>query len=628
MHGFDQKKREILDRVDILQIVSEHMALKRNGKRWVGLCCFHQEKTPSFTVTPEQGFFKCFGCGKGGDVFSFVQFRENVSFIEAMRILADRAGIELDRQRAGDGVDRPGRADVARANTWAVQFFRATLMDSEIGRSARDYLRGRNISDDSSQRFELGLATENGPSLVASAARAGIAVPLLLAADLVRQSDDGRVYETFRNRIMFPIKDATSRPIGFGGRTLVDDRAKYLNTRQNVLFDKGRNLYGVDLARDAFTRQSRAVVVEGYTDCVAAHQAGFTETVAMLGTALTEAQVELLRRYCDELILLFDSDQAGEAAAQRAIVVAYPLCMEVRMAQIPEGKDPSEFLSREGADRFRDVLNLAVEALELLWSRILDRFGGGASPAAQRAAVLHFLGIVAKAYWAGAMDEIQRGLLANQVAHLLGMDRAEINNRLGRMRPREEKPAVERAGELPRVACVSAEQAAWPHLLGVLLNEPGLATGVGDVLDVEQIWDQRVRRIAEVVLGMAGRRQEFSVRDVLAHFHDTEDVGRITELVQQGAERGNFANTMRVALERISGAARVRAWEQSRLRVKGRLSEQVDGKDAAEHLAALRDGVREHHHFAPRRMIRQVASAPSAPAGQRSCDSASPMEQR
>ena len=234
MHSFESKKREILDRVDIVDVVSEHVSLKRRGRSWVGLCPFHNEKTPSFTVSSERGTFKCFGCGKGGDVFSFVQTRENVAFMDAFRILADRAGVELI-QASGTAASGPSRSDLASVNAWGTKFFRARLRHETIGASARHYLDGRGISAESAERFCIGLAANGLPDLRSAAEQAGIDVKMLIAADLIRKSEDGRTYETFRDRLIFPIRDATKRVVGFGGRTLVDDRAKYLNTRQTSL---------------------------------------------------------------------------------------------------------------------------------------------------------------------------------------------------------------------------------------------------------------------------------------------------------------------------------------------------------------------------------------------------------
>lgn len=609
MRDFEQKKRELLDRVDILDVVAEHVTLKRSGRRWVGLCPFHAEKTPSFTVSPEQGFFKCFGCGQGGDVFSFIQLRENVPFIEAMRALADRVGVELGDATEGKSAG-PGRADLARVNDWALRFFRSRLLDESAGQSARAYIRSRDISEATEERFGLGLASEGTPTLQDAARRAGIDTALMLAADLVRQGDNGRFYDTFRNRLMFPIRDATKRVIGFGGRTLADDRAKYLNTSQNALFDKGRSVYGIDLAREAIAQSRRVVLVEGYTDCLAAHQAGVPETVATLGTALTEAQVDLLRRYCDTIILLFDSDQAGEAAAKRAIRVVLPRCVTVLLARIVEGKDPSEFLRHAAASEFSDLLNRSVDGLEFIWLQTLERYTGGDSDARRRDAILDYLRFVAEAADTRAVDVIQRGLLVNQVAHYLRIDRSEVSQLMIDLRPRRAKRSASvsfGSNQDRRPAPLGAEQAAWTRLLEVLLNQPDLWAAAAPVPDIHRITDERNRRIAGVVAKLAEQPGGFRLVDVLARFHETEDVSRVMELAQRGARRGNHEETLRQALERIRNALQDEEVEQSRL---GYFSGQAPGgplEPSQDRIAGFHDRLREHRRYVPRRLIRRAA---------------------
>ncbi len=609
MRDFEHIKRRILDRVDILDLASEHVTLKRSGRRWVGLCPFHSEKTPSFTVSPDYGAFKCFGCGKAGDIFTFVQLRENIPFIEALGFLADRAGVELEPAGRGPS-GGPTRADVARANVWASRFFRSRLLDDRTGRSARAYLQSRQISDQTSERFNLGLATDDGGrGLQAAAARDGFDVPLLLAADLVRQGDDGHRYETFRQRLMFPIRDSGGRVIGFGGRTLVDDRAKYINTAQNVLFDKGRSLYGIDLARGAISDRRRVVVVEGYMDCLAAHQAGATETVAALGTALTERHVDLLRRYCEQIILLFDSDEAGEAAAERAIRVALPRCVTVRLARVPEGKDPSDFLRCSGADEFSDLLNRSVDALEFKWLRTHERFGGSGSDALRREAVFDFLRVVREAFDAGAVDAIQRGLLINQVAHLVRMDRGEVDHIMRGLRPRR----ADRGGPAARPAVgqhhrhpPDAEQAAWTHVLEVLLNEPAVFSATDWTPDVGRIADERDRRIATVVLELIERPGKFQARDVLARFEEPQDAERIMELVHRGAKRGNYEETFRSALTRIGVAARDERVERSKQDYFTAQGESGTSKETEAQFASFSKAVRERRGagFVARRLSR------------------------
>lgn len=605
---FEQKKRAILDRVDLLDVVSQYVALKRRGQRWVGLCPFHTEKTPSFTVRPDHGYFKCFGCGKGGDIFTFVQLRENVPFMEAMTLLADRAGIEL-RETSSSAEGGVSRADLARANSWALKFFRSRLLHDSIGRSTRAYLDGRKITPKTAERFSLGFAEDSATELLEAARHAGLSPELLVAADLFRCSEDGRRYATFRNRLMFPIRDATGRVVGFGGRTLCDDRAKYLNTRQNALFDKGRLLYGIDAARDAIVQRGRTVVVEGYTDCLAAHQAGFEETVATLGTALTESHVDVLRRYAENVILLFDSDEAGIKASDRAIRIALPRCVTVRLARIPDGKDPSDFLSRSDPGEFSDLLNRATDALEFLWLDTLGRYRGDESPSRRRDAVMDFLRVVAEATDTNAVDAIQRGLLVNQVAHLLGMSQADISSMMarlpGRQRSRAASPSDGSRQSRPS-APASAEQSAWGHVLEVLLNEPGLWSSADPLPDPGRIQNDRDRRIAAAVVGLADTVGEFRLADALAKFDDESDVARALELARRGAARENYAQTFSRAIQQIHHAMEDERVDLTRQECVASSSTEPSDKGLDEPLERFGHDVRAHRSYIPRRFRHTV----------------------
>lgn len=604
-NGLERAKQEIRERLDLVTVVSDHVRLKRSGKRWLGLCPFHAEKTPSFSVLPELGIFKCFGCGKAGDVFSFVQHRENVSFLEAMRLLADRAGVEI-RPARSEVAGETSRVDLGRVNAWAAEFFRARLQ-SAAGASARDYLRTRGLSDEAVSNFGLGLAVEGIPTLVHAASKAGIAPSLLVAADLVRVSEDGRQYETFRDRLMFPIRDATRRVIAFGGRTLVDDRAKYLNTRQTPMFEKGRGLFGIDLAREAIAARGRAVVVEGYTDCMACHQAGFTETVATLGTALTESQVDLIRRYADEVILLFDSDAAGVEAANRAIGVTLPRNARCRLARIPSGKDPAEFLNGGNSSAFADVLNSAVDALEFLWRRTAEQFGATTSNAARREAVLSFLNTVGEAVSTAAVDAIQRGLLVNQVAHLLRLEHAEVQRLLSRATKHRKPGPSERAiAATPATKDVDAEQAAWSRVWEVLLNEPGLIPAAGELPSLTRIEDPRLRRIAETAVRLLGRVGEFEFAEVLSACDDAEDVALAVELARRGGDDKRYREKLASALEVIRRTEEWANVEIGREQFRHAERTRADGRPALGLLAP-----EKHQHFSPRRLIRAAKGGPT-----------------
>jgi len=610
---FETAKRQILDRIRIEDVVGEQVRLRRVGSRLVGLCPFHTEKTPSFSVNSDLGFFKCFGCGKGGDVLTYVQLRDRVPFMDALRLLADRAGVVLPSRSAesGESEHGPTRVDVLRACAWAQGYFRANFVHPTIGRSVRDYVQGRGFEAAIVERFGVGLALDNPGSLKAAAKNAGIEEAVLLAADLLRADENsGRIYETFRDRLMFPIRDASGRTVGFGGRTLVDDKAKYLNTRQGALFDKGRTLFGLDAAREAVASAKRIMIVEGYTDCMACHQAGFTETVATLGTALTEAHVEQLRRFTDEVILLFDSDAAGEAAADRAIALALPRCLSVRMARVPEGKDPGEFLPAAGAAGFSDVLNSAVDALQFKWSATQRRFSGDESDAQRRQAVLDFVSVVSTSVHAEALDAIQCGLIVNQVAHLLGMERADVARLFAR-------PAAPRSAEAPiqeveseAAAPRTSEQSAWKTALEVLLNRPDLIPSVSPRPDLSRIADVRDRRIASAIFDALWTLGAVTLSDVLARCPEPADAARVAELATRGAQRGNFEATLALSLERIGLRSRDEAVERHRrewLASGGEASNEL-GKETHR---ALCDGEKNHHQlpgnsriFVPRRLRR------------------------
>lgn len=610
MRDFEQRKRDILDRVDLVDVVSAHVQLKRSGRRLVGLCPFHTEKTPSFTVSPDMGIFKCFGCGKGGDVFSFIQFRENVPFAEAMAILADRAGVTFE-SGTSDRQHGPSRAEVARVCAWGERFFRKQLLDDAVGRTAREYLRGRGFSDETLEVFGVGLAIDQPSTLTRAATRAGFAPALLIEADLLRAGEGARTYDTFRNRIMFPIRDPMKRVIGFGGRTLVDDRAKYLNTRQNVLFDKGRTVYGVDVARNAISDRGRTIVVEGYTDCLAMHQGGYPETVATLGTALTEAHVDLLRRYAEEIILLFDSDEAGHAAAKRAITVALPRSVRVKVARITDGKDPGELLTRSDPSAFEDVLNHTVDALESVWTQTRAQFGGDASDAQRREAMLGFLRIVSEASNHQAVDVIQRGLLVNQAAHLLGMDRQEVDRLMRNMERQPRRTSAGGAALSVESGTVSAERSAWARVLEVALNEPDLWPGVASRFALDRISDERDRRIAGMI-DAAASGGTYCLTDVLVRCDDGADAERICALARTGAARGNYESTLGEAVRRLEQLERAQAVENSRERFLRRDADAPEESVSTDDADDVCRSVREHRHFAPRRLLRSALGV-SAP---------------
>lgn len=360
---------ELRQRVSLAEIVGRRVKLIRRGREFTGLCPFHNEKTPSFSVVEDKGFYHCFGCGAHGDVIGFTMQTENLSFPEAVEQLARRAGLEVpqetreERERASREATLQGAVDAACA------FFEKTLQGPE-GRAARAYLEGRGLDDATIRRFRLGFAPESRDKLKRALA-SNVPESLLLEAGLLRKPEGGGdSYDYFRNRVIFPIGDRRGRIIAFGGRVMDDGQPKYLNSPETPLFQKGRNLYGWALARVAATKDDSAIVVEGYMDVIALHRAGFATAVAPLGTALTEPQIEELWRMAPEPVLCFDGDAAGQRAAIRALTRALPILkpgLSLRFAILPASEDPDSLILRHGASAMRALLDRAQPLAEVLW---------------------------------------------------------------------------------------------------------------------------------------------------------------------------------------------------------------------------------------------------------------------
>ena len=615
----DALKEEVRQRIDLVDLVSEHVALKPTGRNFVGLCPFHREKTPSFSVSPSKQIFKCFGCGAGGDVFTFVQLREGATFPEALRILAERAGINYDRVTGRGSAGGADRADLARVNAWAARLFQKAFAGTRAGRVAREYVAGRGIPDEMVRRFGLGWAPDDSNWLLAQARTDKIKESLLQAAGLVQVGSGGDAYCVFRGRLIFPIRDTMNRVIGLGGRTLKEERAKYLNTAQNSLFDKGRNLYGIDLARLTMAETRSAIVVEGYTDCIAAHQYGFTGAVATLGTALTDNQVNLLRRWCDEIILVFDSDAAGVEAADRAVSVALRYNLSVRIAQLSAGKDPCDLLKAQGADEFRSVLKSATDALVFKWDRTCERFAAD-SGAGRKQAIREFVALVASMARFGTVDAIQRGLIVNQLSKLLALPAEEVHKLLtaatrsgagatpgavptvSRVDPRATltAPASEGGGG-EEAGSWDGEQASLVSILEVLLNEPGYYQVVASVFRPDRIRSGRARRIAEQVVALCESVGEFQLPQVLSRFEDPADAGYLTDLAYQGEQLGNFEAIVCDCRERLERLEPLRRGKEAadELRRAAASTDDQQGAEELERLSRVHGALSGVHGFAP-----------------------------
>lgn len=352
---------------DIVRLVSEYVPLKPAGVRLKGLCPFHQEKTPSFSVDPKSQLFYCFGCQTGGDLFKFVQLYEKVEFREAVEILARKWGVAIPRSQSGSSerVDR-----LHRINDAAAEFFAGRLADPDGGQRAREYLRTRGLGDETVSRLGLGYAPPAWEALRSHLLGRRFTAEEISSAGLVVSRKEGRgEYDRFRDRVIFPIRDANGRPIAFGGRCLDGSDPKYINSPETPAYVKGNHLYGLDQARESIRRRGHAVVVEGYLDLAALLQAGFHHAVASLGTAFTSEQARLLARYTEKVVVSYDGDAAGQAATVRTLDLLLEKGFEVRVAELPPGLDPDDFLRREGAPAYESALASAPGYLEFLLRR-------------------------------------------------------------------------------------------------------------------------------------------------------------------------------------------------------------------------------------------------------------------
>lgn len=450
----DDQVEEIRARADIVDIVGELVPLKKSGREYKANCPFHEERTPSFYVVPDKGFYKCFGCGESGDVFSFVMKRLGLDFVEAVRHVAQRAGVEIREVRRDREEDDPHRP-LHEANAFAAGWFREQLLDEEVGRPAREYLARRGIDDETSERFQLGWAPDDWRGLRDAAARLGIDDAILLEVGLLTTSERAsEPYDRFRGRLIFPIEALGGRVVAFGGRVLVrggDGQPKYLNSPETPVYHKGRLLYGLHRARHAIRREESAMVVEGYMDLVSLAARGFENVVATLGTAMTEEHARLLGRYTTRVLLLFDSDPAGLRATFKAGDILLAAGLHPSVVTLPPGEDPDTLVKGEGPDALRGYLDQAVDVLERKL-QILEERDYFDDPSRTRDAVDRLLPTLR-----AAADPTLRDIYLNRVAQKTGVRLATLEGELQRSAPRaptapppDPRQRAAHRGEAPR----------------------------------------------------------------------------------------------------------------------------------------------------------------------------------
>ena len=549
--------QELKMRNDITEVVSGYVNLKRRGRNMVGLCPFHGEKTPSFNVYTENGSFYCFGCGVGGDVISFEMKIENLDYVDAVKALAQRAGMEMPENSYDDSFSKL-RSRVFEANREAARFYFSTLY-SKSGAGGLEYFYSRGLSDRTIRHFGLGFADDNWTSLCSHLRSKGFKDNELVAANLAVQRRNGNgIYDRFTNRVMFPIIDLRGNVIAFGGRIMTDEKPKYLNTSDTPVFKKSANLFSLNNAKNSGSRT--LILCEGYMDVIAVNQAGFTNAVATLGTALTSEQAVLMKRYADEVIICYDADEAGQKATARAIPILRNAGLVIRVLSIPSGKDPDEFIRSKGKDG-----PVAFKAL-------LEKSGNDIEYRLQKLKQVHntettdgkvaFLEAASKVI-ATISSPIERDVYTSKICAELNVDKNAFKQQLSRLTGRAKRDSKKQEArkiqtELSRrndkintdhykkPRSSSAEEA----LVVYLVNNPDSASEISSKLKPEQFQNSLIRRYYEYILNRIIDGLD-PLNNITADF-SSDEASKLFQLMSQTIPSASTPQAMREYIEVIN----------------------------------------------------------------------------
>ncbi|HCW70719.1 MAG TPA: DNA primase [Ruminococcaceae bacterium] len=499
--------QELKLRSDITEIASSYVNLKRHGRNMVGLCPFHGEKTPSFNIYTENGSFYCFGCGAGGDVITFIMKIENLDYVEAVKFLAQRAGMEMPENTYDDSLSKL-RMRIYEANREAARFFHATLL-SQRGQSGLNYLRGRALSDRTIRHFGLGFADDDWNSLCNHLKNKGFSEYEIYSANLAFKRKNGNgIYDRFVNRVMFPIIDLRGNVIAFGGRIMTDEKPKYLNTSDTPVFKKSENLFSLNNAKSSGTRT--LILCEGYMDVIALNQAGFTNAVATLGTALTNEQAVLMKRYADEVIICYDADGAGQKATARAIDILRNAGLPIKILTVPSGKDPDEFIRSKGENgpaAFKLLIDKCGNDIEYRLMKLKENYNLNTTDGK-----VAFLNEAVKIV-ATIESPIERDVFASKLCAELEIDKNAFLEQISKVKRRDRRENIKKEtrqiqaelnGQSDKInrehykkpRSSSAEEA----LLVYLINNPDYANSISERVTPDKFSNSLIKRYYEYVL--------------------------------------------------------------------------------------------------------------------------------
>ena len=527
----EEQIEEVRSRSDIVSVIGRYVRLKRTGSGYTGLCPFHNEKTPSFHVNPARQMYKCFGCGVGGNVLTCVMEYENLTFPEAMEMLAEQAGIDLPKQEmtAQQKQQEGIRLTLLEINKKAARYYFA-LLKSPRGKAGYDYLTGRGLTDETILHFGLGFAGQGGGELYQYLKKEGYSDQILKETGLFKMDERG-VYDKFWNRVMFPIMDVNNRVIGFGGRVMGDAKPKYLNSPETKIFDKSRNLFGLNYAKRG--KRNNMILCEGYMDVIALHQAGFTNAVASLGTAFTEQQANLIRRYTDEVLLTYDSDGAGVKAAMRAIPMLRRAGITGKVIHMEPYKDPDEFIKNLGADEFEKRIEEAQNSF--FFEIEVTKRNYSMSDPDQKTKFIHEIARKLLVF----EDKIQRNNYLEAVAaryNIKTEDLQQLVVRYGNQMPSGyEEVMEERQQERLRKGRKkeSREGISYSYrlLLSWLIEEPQLFRQISQWIKPEDFEEGLYRTVAKELYEQM-EKDELEPARIIGHFTEVEEQNKVASMFQ------------------------------------------------------------------------------------------------
>jgi DNA primase len=592
----DEIVEEIRARADIVDVIGEFVALKKAGKEFKANCPFHEERTPSFHVVPDKGFFKCFGCGQSGDVFKFLMERQGMDFVEAVKHVAGRAGVEVREVKRSAEADDPNRPLYA-INAFAQDWFRECLTDPDGGAAARTYIEGRGISPEVAERFGVGYAPDDWEALRTAAGKHGLEDDLMLEVGLLNTSDRKKdPYDRFRGRIMFPIESVSGRVIAFGGRDFESDQAgapKYLNSPETRIYRKGENLYGLSWARHAVRREECALLVEGYMDVVSLAAHGFNHTVASLGTALTPEQARLLARYTKRTLILFDSDAAGLRATFKAGDTLLEAGLHPGVVTLPPGEDPDTVVRNQGPEALGEYLDQAVDVLDRKL-QILEERDYFSSIGGKRSALDRLLPTIRC-----AADAALRDIYVTKVAGKTGVRRETLEEELKKHRPHVAKTTKAfKSGEYPSKSLPLVPKATVERqVLFMMTKGPEWVERATELISPEDFDDQSYRTIFHALLDNPELRVVPASMDALA-------AQKFEEILSDPMELNHGLEVFRKSVDRIRAEVRYQHVKDIQHQIE--LTQDEDEK--LELLKTLKEWTKEVRDLDPTILQRHSAS--------------------